>query len=131
MHGEARRVVYRFHGAKGIVAPPTKIVGCAFWHSPSALRYLNARLASMPKAAAALSPSAASSAALPTSYEAGLQELEQLVAQLESGQLPLDELLAGYQRGAELLKLCRSKLDAVEQQVRVLDDGALRPWTQE
>ena len=81
----------------------------------------------MPKAAAA----PASTPPLPTSYEAGLQELEQLVAQLESGQLPLDELLAGYQRGAELLKLCRSKLDAVEQQVRVLDDGALRPWTQE
>jgi exodeoxyribonuclease VII small subunit len=68
---------------------------------------------------------------MPASYEAGLQELEQLVAGLESGQLPLDELLAGYQRGAELLKFCRGKLEAVENQVRLLDDGALKPWTQE
>ena len=36
----------------------------------------------------------------PTSYEAALQELEQLVVRIESGQLPLDQLLAGYKRGA-------------------------------
>ena len=47
--------------------------------------------------------------ASPVSYEAALQELEQLAAQLESGQLPLDQLMSGYQRGAELLKFCRSK----------------------
>ena len=51
--------------------------------------------------------------------------------QLESGQLPLDQLLSGYQRGAELLKFCRDKLEAVEDQIKVLDDGALKPWTQE
>ena len=83
----------------------------------------------MPKATPATAPHVP--VALPTSYESGLLELEQLVARLESGQLPLDELLVGYQRGAELLKFCRSKLDAVEHQVRLLDDGALKPWTQE
>ena len=36
--------------------------------------------------------------AAPVSYEAALQELETLVARLESGQLPLDQLLTGYQR---------------------------------
>jgi exodeoxyribonuclease VII small subunit len=65
---------------------------------------------------------------LPASYEAGLQELEQLVAELESGQLPLDQLLGSYQRGAELLKFCRSRLQAVEEQVKVLEDGQLKPW---
>ncbi len=69
--------------------------------------------------------------AQPASYEAGLTELEQLVARLESGQLPLDELLAGYQRGAQLLQFCRGKLEAIEQQVQVLGDGALKPWVQE
>ena len=64
----------------------------------------------------------------PASYEAGLQELEQLVARLESGQLPLDELLVGYRRGADLLKFCRDRLEAVENQVRLLDDGVLKPW---
>jgi exodeoxyribonuclease VII small subunit len=54
-------------------------------------------------------------------YEAALQALEGLVSRMESGQIPLDELLAGYQRGASLLKICQSKLAAVEQQVKLLD----------
>ena len=62
-----------------------------------------------------------STAALPASYEAALQELEALVASLESGQLPLDQLLTGYQRGAQLLKFCRDKLEAVETQIKVLE----------
>ena len=64
-------------------------------------------------------------------YESALAELEQLIARIESGQLPLEQLLAGYQRGAELLDYCRGKLEAVENQIRVLDEGRLKPWTQE
>ena len=40
-------------------------------------------------------------------------------------------MLAGYERGAQLLAFCRSKLDAVDQQIKVLDEGTLKPWTQE
>ncbi len=68
-------------------------------------------------------------AATPASYEAALQELELLVARLESGELPLAQLLTQYQRGAELLKFCRDQLEAVEGQVKLLDAGALKPWT--
>ena len=64
----------------------------------------------------------------PTSYEAALQELEQLVVRIESGQLPLDQLLAGYQRGAALLALCRERLEAVQNQIQMLEGGALQPW---
>ena len=67
----------------------------------------------------------------PATYEAALEELEQLVALIESGQLPLEQLLTGYQRGAELLAFCRDRLQAVEDQIKVLDEGALKPWTQE
>lgn len=67
----------------------------------------------------------------PANYEAALQELEQLVGQIESGQLPLEQLLAGYERGAQLLKYCRDKLQAVEDQIKVLDAGTLKPWTQD
>src|SRR5438128_611796 len=54
------------------------------------------------------------SAAPPASYEAALAELEALVASMEGGQLPLESLLEGYRRGAELLQFCRSRLEAVE-----------------
>lgn len=77
----------------------------------------------------AVDASAAASAALPATYEAALQELEGLVARLESGQLPLDQLLTGYQRGAQLLAFCKSRLEAVETQIKVLDGTELKPWT--
>jgi exodeoxyribonuclease VII small subunit len=73
-------------------------------------------------------PTAAPAPELPDTYEAALQELEQLVSRLESGQMPLDELLAGYQRGAALLAFCKDKLQAVEDQIKVLDGGQLKPW---
>ena len=65
---------------------------------------------------------------LPETYEAAMAELEALVAAMEGGQLPLDQLLDKYRRGAELLNACRARLDAVEQQVKVLEDGQLKPW---
>ena len=65
---------------------------------------------------------------LPATYEAALQELESLISGLESGQLALDQLLTGYQRGAQLLAFCKGKLDAVETQIKVLDDRELKPW---
>jgi len=68
---------------------------------------------------------------VPASYEAALDELEQLVGRIENGQMPLEQLLTGYQRGALLLAFCRDRLEAVENQVKVLDEGKLKTWTQE
>ena len=82
----------------------------------------------MPKAAKT-ELSDAPAASLPATYEAALSELESLVGQLESGQMPLDQLLSGYQRGAALLAFCRDKLKAVEDQIQVLDSGQLKPWS--
>lgn len=62
-------------------------------------------------------------------YEQALAELDGLVARMESGQLPLDELLGAYRRGAELLNFCRGRLQTVEEQVKVLEDGQLKAWT--
>ncbi len=85
----------------------------------------------MPKASS--SPRASSSAATPdtsapASYEAAMEELEHLVGRLESGEMPLEQLLVGYQRGAFLLQFCRDKLQSVEEQIKVLDDGVLKAW---
>ncbi len=61
-------------------------------------------------------------------FEAALAELEQVVADMESGKLPLEESLAAYQRGAELLRQCRSRLDDAQQQVRILENGSLKDF---
>ena len=52
-----------------------------------------------------------------------MEELEQLVSRMESGQLALDDMLGAYQRGAALLAYCRERLTAVENQVRMLEDA--------
>jgi exodeoxyribonuclease VII small subunit len=87
----------------------------------------------MPKASAlsktvSTQPSQQEGAAPSPSYEDAMQELETLVRRLESGEMPLDQLLTGYQRGAVLLQLCRDKLQAVEDQIKVLDEGSLKIW---
>jgi exodeoxyribonuclease VII small subunit len=64
-------------------------------------------------------------------YEDALAELEHLVQAMDGGQMPLDSLLANYRRGAELLEFCRRRLQAVEDQVKVLEDGKLSSWTGE
>ncbi len=72
---------------------------------------------------------AAKPKAQPASYEEALAELERLLQAMESGQMPLDGLLDNYKRGAELLAFCRDRLQAVEGQVKVLEEGQLREWT--
>ncbi|WP_157268114.1 exodeoxyribonuclease VII small subunit [Azohydromonas aeria] len=74
-------------------------------------------------------PAPDNTSAAPASYEDALAELERLVQAMEDGQLPLDRLLDSYKRGAELLALCRGRLQAVEEQVKLLEDGQLKPWT--
>ena len=65
---------------------------------------------------------------VPASYEAASAELESLVSAMEAGQMPLETLLTNYRRGNELLHYCRARLEAVEQQVKVLEGNQLRNW---
>jgi exodeoxyribonuclease VII small subunit len=41
---------------------------------------------------------------------------------MESGKMPLEENLASYKRGIELIKLCQKLLDQVEQQVKIFEE---------
>ena len=61
----------------------------------------------------------------PKDFESALQELETLVADMESGRLNLEAALAAYKRGSELTAYCQKTLDAADQQVKVLDNGVL------
>jgi exodeoxyribonuclease VII small subunit len=61
-------------------------------------------------------------------FESALAELEKIVANMEAGQMPLEDSLAAYRRGAELLKFCQSQLQNAEQQVRILEDNVLKSF---
>jgi exodeoxyribonuclease VII small subunit len=76
----------------------------------------------------AKTPSSTPAPAAPPSYEEAIDELDRLVAAMEAGQLPLDRLLESYKRGAELLGYCRARLEAVEEQVKILESGQLKAW---
>ena len=61
-------------------------------------------------------------------FEKALEELEALVARKEDGKLPLEESLASYQRGAELIKFCESKLSDAQARIAILDGDTLRDF---
>lgn len=64
----------------------------------------------------------------PASFEAALAELEAIVRDLEAGQLPLEESLAAYERGAALLKHCQETLAGAEQKLQILENAGLRDF---
>jgi exodeoxyribonuclease VII small subunit len=66
--------------------------------------------------------------AQPASFEEAMIELEQLVAHMEAGELPLEASVAAYKRGSELVKYCAAQLDKVESQVKVLEGDMLKPF---
>jgi exodeoxyribonuclease VII small subunit len=81
---------------------------------------------SAPPAGPAAAPERAADA--PHSFEAALAELEAIVARMESGDLPLEQALASYKRGAQLLQFCQSALKDAQQQVQVLEAGLLQDF---
>ncbi len=61
-------------------------------------------------------------------FESALTELENIVTRMEGGQLSLEQSLTAYKRGAELLKFCQAQLADAQQQVKVLEAGALKTF---
>lgn len=86
----------------------------------------------MPKVATATTASA--SAQLPSEpipYEDAIQRLDALVRQMEDGSLSLEQSLKAYQEGAALIQQCRAALEAVDDQVKILEAGMLKPFDEE
>lgn len=53
-------------------------------------------------------------------FESALEDLEQVVEQLESGELSLEDALAAFERGVGLVKYCNEKLNEVEKKIELL-----------
>lgn len=62
------------------------------------------------------------------SFEAALKELESIVQAMEGNDAPLEESLAAYERGVQLLKHCQETLAAAERKLQVLENGVLRDF---
>jgi exodeoxyribonuclease VII small subunit len=57
-------------------------------------------------------------------FEEAHKELEAIVARLEQGQAPLDEMTELWRRGEELYAFCRAQLDAAQGRIEELAKGA-------
>jgi exodeoxyribonuclease VII small subunit len=56
----------------------------------------------------------------PLSFETGLQQLEAIVKEMESGELPLERALELFERGMKLSDACRKQLEEAETRIEVL-----------
>lgn len=60
-------------------------------------------------------------------FEKSLDELEELIAQSENGEIDLNSMVANYQTGMSLIKSCRAELEKAELQVKMSEDAGLSP----
>lgn len=65
-------------------------------------------------------PVPAASEAPAISLEAALERLDTIVREMEAGELPLESLIAKYEEGIGLSKLCREKLEHAEERIRII-----------
>jgi exodeoxyribonuclease VII small subunit len=66
----------------------------------------------------------------PLTFERALAELEAIVNQMETSELPLEQSLSEYKRGTVLLQFCQKSLADIEQQVRILNEAnQLQPYS--
>ena len=64
----------------------------------------------------------------PANFEDAMRELDALVSGMDGGELALEQALAAYQRGAYLVKYCQAQCQAVQEQMKVGEDGMIRPF---
>lgn len=55
-----------------------------------------------------------------TTFEQSMKKLEQIVQELESGDLPLEEAMQKFEEGIKLSRLCSKKLDETEKKITLL-----------
>jgi exodeoxyribonuclease VII small subunit len=63
-------------------------------------------------------------------FEKALERLETVVSKMESGKLPLDEMMKYFEEGAQLSAICEKKLKELEKKIEILvkEDGQGGKW---
>ena len=72
----------------------------------------------------------------PLPFEEALKKLESIVEQMEAGDLPLETLLARFEEGTRLVKVCQTQLEEAEVKIQQLEkntagETTLKPWAAE
>jgi exodeoxyribonuclease VII small subunit len=70
--------------------------------------------------AAADADAAGAAAAGALSFEAAMDEIEAIVAEMEADRVPLDKLIASYERGTRLVRLCQERLDQAQARIDII-----------
>lgn len=60
----------------------------------------------------------------PPTLETAMQRVSEIVASMESGELPLEKLIESYEEGTSLVKMCQEKLDAAEKRIQIIARNA-------
>lgn len=81
-----------------------------------------------PSPSSAPADSAEIAAPVADSFESAVAELDDLVQRMENGSLSLEQSLAAYKRGAELVQFCQKTLANVQQQVKILESGLFKTF---
>ena len=53
-------------------------------------------------------------------FEQAMQRLEKIVEEMESGELPLEDLIVRYEEGMKLVKVCQERLASAEQRIEII-----------
>jgi exodeoxyribonuclease VII small subunit len=65
-------------------------------------------------------------------FEGAMDRLEKIVEQMESGKLPLEDLIVRYEEGMKLVKICQERLANAEQKIEIITrNSAGKPVVQE
>jgi len=86
-----------------------------------------AHISSFPLVQLSMTSSSNASLPRPRSFEEALDELEKIVSRMETGNMPIEESLAAYQKGIALLRECQEVLNTAEQQINILQGDSLQP----
>lgn len=63
-------------------------------------------------------------------FETAIKRLEEIVKELESGEVELDKSIAFFTEGMEMVKTCKEELQKAEEQVKILLNGQEENFTQ-